>query len=360
MNFIEMEKLLNELKDLYKNEKIEKEKTFLEIARIAHQEVVISNILAFYLDINEEHELGDALLASLLESAEIEIEKPIMEVSIEREYRTKKGNFIDLIIQTDEFVLGIENKIYSSVYNDLSDYAETIESINPKAYKILLSLSEETESAQKANFINVTYKMLLNNLKTKFGTIMKYENKWHVYMGDFIKNIENLYNERKIIMNQEVQEWVNQNQEEINYMYKFLMELKMEMNEKTTKMKNILEELIANYEFVDYIWIWNKNGVQDENLKLFTICVIEMKKYKMAIDNYIGPEGWKIDIVFRGKNGYESMKNKLSNDLTARNINHYSVDINHLRIEELKYDVEYEKIVEKDRDLLEIIKEMYK
>jgi PD-(D/E)XK nuclease superfamily len=50
-----------------------KPKTLLEIARFPHSELAHSNILAFFLDPNEEHGLGDTFLNSLLKTADSEL-----------------------------------------------------------------------------------------------------------------------------------------------------------------------------------------------------------------------------------------------------------------------------------------------
>ena len=43
-------------------------KTVLEVSDFPHSEIAISNILAFFLDPNEEHGLADLVLKSLLET----------------------------------------------------------------------------------------------------------------------------------------------------------------------------------------------------------------------------------------------------------------------------------------------------
>jgi hypothetical protein len=65
-NFENFEKLQKDLESLFPLNK--SSKTFMEIARFPHSELACSNILAFFLNPNEEHGLDDVFLSSLLEA----------------------------------------------------------------------------------------------------------------------------------------------------------------------------------------------------------------------------------------------------------------------------------------------------
>ena len=80
-----------------------------------------------------------------------------------------------------------------------------------------------------------------------------------------------------------------------------------------------------------------------------------MKKYKIAIDNYIGLDGWYLDYSFRGRNGYEDRKRKIINKLSEKGLHYNCYDENHIRVYEFDYNEDYDNIVQKDLELLEII-----
>lgn len=61
----------------------------------------------------------------MIKSANIRINNNINKKEVEPEYPTFKGNYTDLVLYHDDFLIGIENKIKTSVYNDLEDYAKT-------------------------------------------------------------------------------------------------------------------------------------------------------------------------------------------------------------------------------------------
>ena len=96
----------------------------MEIAGYPHFENVCSNILAFYLQPNNEHGFGTLFLDVLASLIDEEIVIDGQNVDIRREELTKKGNRIDLVIESDNYIFGIENKIYADPYNPFEEYAE--------------------------------------------------------------------------------------------------------------------------------------------------------------------------------------------------------------------------------------------
>ena len=105
------------------NDSEQPEQTYLQLSGFPHYENVCSNLLCFFFNTEESHGLKDLFVRSLL--------KCIQQVShtykfttepIERELKTDSGNRIDLVIETEQFVIGVENKMFSPVNNDLADY----------------------------------------------------------------------------------------------------------------------------------------------------------------------------------------------------------------------------------------------
>ena len=97
---------------------------FLEISGYPHYENVVSNILAFYFDSNEEHNLNELVVKSLIECYEnihepkIEITKEISSYELQngdieiREHNAD-GKRIDILLVLDNCLIIIENKIYA-------------------------------------------------------------------------------------------------------------------------------------------------------------------------------------------------------------------------------------------------------
>ena len=192
MNLKEAEVFLKEVNEIYKQIP-KKEKTFMQIAGYPHYENVCSNILAFYLNPNEEHRLNNIVLTTLLGIIKEKDEKvntkiSFSNMSILREFPTENGNRIDIVIQNAEIAIGIENKIMAQVYNDLDDYYKTIDKLNKNSVKVLLSLHNETETATKNKFINITYNEFFEKLMIKFQYLLLL-----LFHLEHIHNIPNLF-----------------------------------------------------------------------------------------------------------------------------------------------------------------------
>lgn len=356
MNKIQkFEELLNEFEEKYNKDNNKPEKTFLQIEKVPKSELVSSNILAFYLNPKEEHGLGDLCVKALIKSANISYDGDLNNIRVHREYRTPTEKYMDIVLNDDEIAICIENKIFSGVDNDLENYSDTTNNINANNYKIILSINDESKVATKHNFINLTYKEFCEQLKNDISNVFNDRNKWHIFLVDFINNIENLYMGRRKV-NSEMKLWARDNKEKINDIFDFIMNIKSELNEKTSELNRLLVKATKDYKNIDYIWQWNASGIQDENNEvLYTICVIEMKQYKMAIDNYLGLDGWYLDFSFRGRNGYEDKRRKIIDILNDKNMTYDCYDENHIRVFEFDYDEDYSKIVKRNLEVLEIV-----
>lgn len=184
-------KKANEVIQKFNNSAFYKEPTFFEITKFPHSEIVYSNILAFYFNIKKEHNFGDLILRALLKSADIQI-KEIKQLNVYTEYYTNNGNRIDLVLYSDNFVIGIENKINATIYNDLKDYADTLNKINSNCYKIILSLKDESTVANENGYINVTYSNFINNIRLFTKDVWDGNNKWHILLEEVMTTIENM------------------------------------------------------------------------------------------------------------------------------------------------------------------------
>ena len=89
------------------------EPTFLDISGFPHYENVCSNILQFFFQTNEAHGMGDLFIQSLLKTAGENISNTIIVNEVFREQPTPSGKRLDIVITTDDYVVGIENKIYA-------------------------------------------------------------------------------------------------------------------------------------------------------------------------------------------------------------------------------------------------------
>lgn len=110
--------LLDKLKDLSLKPK---EKTVFSIGGRGHYENPISDVLAFFLDPNEDHELGSLVAQAMLKCAGVTA-APHSIQAIYREYVTSEQARLDLVLVGDDWLLAIENKVYHTANNPFDHY----------------------------------------------------------------------------------------------------------------------------------------------------------------------------------------------------------------------------------------------
>ena len=165
--------------------------TFFEIAGFPSRENVFSNVLKFYLDSRQKHGLGcnvlKALLFNILPSV---LDADLNTIEIKREVTTEKLNRIDLVIVTTKYVIGIENKVYHSLANDLNDYASYLKKKYSKELILLvLNLQNDSLVGDDKGFKYISYRTFLANLEAQVEDLNK--NKYHVFWQEFVQNIKN-------------------------------------------------------------------------------------------------------------------------------------------------------------------------
>ncbi len=132
--------------------RVERPRTFMEIAGYPHYENVCSNILAFFMDPEESHGLKTLVLDALANAGNIATADEGVggNVSVEREVVTHAGNRIDILITTDTHAILIENKIFAAAYNPFPDYSRFLDGLarDRRKHKLLLTLSPTSEGKE--------------------------------------------------------------------------------------------------------------------------------------------------------------------------------------------------------------------
>lgn len=206
MNTNSLEKLLVEFHQLPKTENTDI--TFMDICRHSKSrfEEICSRILAFYIQPSNEHGLDFLLINSILSLfKEEDLLNYNEKIFVETEARTIGGKSLDILVNGCSFVIGIENKINSEVYNPLDEYSELVKSFKKdKEYKIVLSLrqitkSYELKSISDNGFCIIYYNQLFESIKKNVGSYYTNANpKYITFLFDFIQTIENMMKSTKI------------------------------------------------------------------------------------------------------------------------------------------------------------------
>ncbi len=283
----EFEKLLNEIETIEKPDI--SNPTFLEIAGYPHYENVCSNLLSFYFDSKGLHNLEDLLILSILNCVEFEFEeKDIETVIVAREVVTTEGKRIDLVIECEDVVIAIENKIWAPIYNDLGIYSKFInkEYKSKERIKIVLSLLPLFENT-KSGFLNITYEKFLEEVKKNIGNkIIKANSKYLTYLTDFIESILNLTKPDEM------------NKEMLNFFIAKKERVSQLMNEKGKLDYFILKKIkkIQGLINLDVLpptkqWVWQKKDLVHD--------IKTENEITIAVDCYFEYEGIVIKIWVR-------------------------------------------------------------
>lgn len=208
------------------------EKTFMGICQYpgSRFEEICSRILAFYFNPREEHGFRDLWFRALnqcvgqegeyCKSEDIKIFLEEHTYCVEECYNKK----IDIIIEADNTVYVIENKIGAPLYNDLSVYSKHIEKKyeknNPNKIKIVLTAHalgpDEKQKSKDNGFTEVSYKTLFEKVNAISGDYISGSNlNQVVFMFDFMKTLNNKMN---FMENKERAEFFSRNKESVEKM----------------------------------------------------------------------------------------------------------------------------------------------
>lgn len=259
MDIDKFKNLIDDFNKLPKSEKILP--TYLEISGQPHFENVCSNILAFYFNTNESHGLKDLVLKSFIECFDesLLVKYDIETINIKRELYVDEKKRIDIVIECNELVITIENKIYHILNNDLKKYKESIYKLYPdkKPYSHFIVLSLKEEKTEEP-FISVTYDKFFLKLKQNLGVyFVNSNNQYTTFLIDFIQTIENLNKMKK--HNQKYIEFYLKNKNEVDCLINEHEDLKKALYIKA----NQLYDLISTSENSNIIkkWIYLKNVI---------------------------------------------------------------------------------------------------
>ncbi len=199
---------------------IKRESTIFSIGARGHFENPTTEVLAFFCDSAGVHGLGDLVLSSLFKAIDLRVDKLELKLKPEREVRTHSHKRIDLLLEGDDWVLALENKIGHIPNNPFDDYEHYVlveQSVRFKHKKaILVLLSPDGESPKGyVKWKGVSYEQVLDALKPKLAEYFMANpfNKWAVMLREFVLHLEGMLVEPKLL--QENMEFVLENYQAI-------------------------------------------------------------------------------------------------------------------------------------------------
>ncbi len=235
---------------------------------------------------------------------------------IEREAATERGR-IDIVVETNECIIGIENKIWAAVNNDFSDYQQTLENrANEREIRfigILLSL-KAIEPTKDSDFENVTYdnffKILLRDIGLRaVDGHQKYVN----YLFDFIHTIQNLT--RNQMIDKEFLNFARENKDAIGSLLQRLADSRQGIKEKVSQLRESvsakLESEKPKYQNVTMRSVFQAQDPGIIEAALLTTITLDWhgNETRITVDTVLNLKGWEIRIYL---NCASDLKKKLS------------------------------------------------
>lgn len=271
-------------------------RTFMEVSGYPHYENVCSNILGFYFDTTAEHDLQDLLISAFLRVVEKESVNSGV-VTVSREHGTGNKGRIDLLIESELFIIAIENKIYHWVANDLDDYAETIYRLakeNQVVIKVVLGLNPiKDEKSLRGGFVSVTYNQLWQEVRNLLGHYIAQANpKWSTYLFDFMETTTNLAGEN-MELKQTDQFFIERN-DDIEAMLTERNAFLRRLTQKIATLVDMMKETSEVTALVPTPYSYAKDRL-----------VLDFEKlggnYDISFDFYLTPAGWDLQLFGRGE-----------------------------------------------------------
>ena len=281
----------------------QRDPTTLELSGYPHLENVYSNILAFFLDPEREHGFGPLFLDSLLSVAGCEAIQDGEEVEVNREEVTGTRKQIDLVISTDTLIVGIENKIYHPLHNDLEDYGWYLaEKANGRRVcKILLGLNLPNDDTELSCFKPITYEAYFDEILRRIGpALIGSQDRYLRFLLEVIETVNHLT--EGSAMDPEMLAFFKNYEEDVESLLREANTLKRDMRNQVNKLPGVLD--ISDSQDQDRpieVWPHRESG------KLFDILVHNItieEDFVLAIDTVLSLEGWRVEVFDRkGKEG---------------------------------------------------------
>ncbi len=280
--------LLDGFKEL--PDRIERPRTFMDIAGYPHYENVCSNILAFFLDPGEPHGLGTLVLDALASAGSIVATDGGIgaNVSVEREVSTEAGNRIDILIESDTQAVLIENKIFAAVGNPFADYAAHLErrtSNDRGKHKILLTLFP-TGEGREWGFANLTYAEFVDWIRSLLGRyVSSADTRYLTMFLDFLNTLESL--QKGTRMDQEFVKFLAERGDDAEHLLGELMQFKDELRKKVRELGALIE-LEGRHNVRQYFY--------REKIGLFDDLIHDIRVSEdllVSIDTMLDSRGWR-------------------------------------------------------------------
>lgn len=192
MDLKHLQNFINEFSELPKPPEVEP--NLFSVGARGHYENPITDLLAFFFDTNAAHGLESLALEALImllpeeQPHDLHLIRPP-----EREVNTGRGR-IDLLLEANNWVMVLENKIFHAQNNPFKDYQVYVKKHYSDKTPLLLVLSPAGTAPK--GWQGISYLNLVDALKHKAADAFMNRpmNKWLILLREFILHLEQLMN----------------------------------------------------------------------------------------------------------------------------------------------------------------------
>ena len=167
---------------------------------------------------------------------------------------TKSNKRIDILVEGNDWVLAIENKIRHAVQNPFEDYEQHISEAFPDAQRYLIILAP-SPTTQIPNWRNVSYQEFISPVKKRLMDQFFSEpfSKWFILAREFLNNLEEQTVDSKMTADQIT--FLEKNYVQISKMIR-LQEAYHDLLQK--KGQQALQEVLPGRDFKTRVHVWKR------------------------------------------------------------------------------------------------------
>lgn len=289
----------------------ERPKTFVEIAKpTGGLELVCSSILAFFLNPEESHGLGTLVLDALANAGNkyktFEIGKIIGgNVSVECEVSTgtvitdepkDKRKKIDILIQSEDYVIVIENKtavnpridnpfdVYAAHQNKIAEENGIVE--EKRKPKILLTATPSS-AGSKEGFDNITHARLVQEIRSRLGRyVAEADTRCLTLFLDFLNTLDSLTEGTR--MDPKLIGFLATRDEDVHTLLDQVNNVRTEMRGKTKQLRDLID--ISDHEGVTQDFFRETVALYDDLAHKVPVA----EGLTIQVDTSLFPKGWEI------------------------------------------------------------------
>jgi hypothetical protein len=330
---------MEEIRTFLKEYKLLKTKevdlNFFQIAGFPHYENVSSNILKYFL-------YNNLVLKAFFNCISLEYEPSNDFVEyIEREVETENGKRIDILVSTNKYIIGVENKIYSWLYNPIDEYYSYLNKLSEKEGKafFLVVLSKNKVEAN-IKYKNILHKEFSVEVKKYYPELLNNLGyRYFLFLTEYISNMDSL--EGVYYMNNEFVKIakIDNNLEKIT---QIMAEGERLRNDLISIANRVLNDLHDDNKVFTNTWVY-KEPKEIFGTAVFQDWFFTEDKYNFTIDVDVMVDGFGISL-FERENRFDEKFKKILNDIIPDLYEKYDIDDRAIYKEKIGLE-EYDKLI---------------